>query len=164
MLRDGSTLPSSLPGPAPVAPITVQQWLGFYGLNDVPAIAPGGGLIPATGQGQTVVIISIYRDPSYRDSSDPNWMQSGLAVYSQEMGLNTNFGFTMVNEDGDPSFADLPARGIRQTTASSTSTRSRSTRSHRTRTLSISLPIAVRLRTGSRVSRPRCCSTRQSSR
>ena len=114
LLRDGSVELPPLPGPPPTPPITDQQWLSFYGLNDVPVEVPGGGTVPATGQGQTVVIVSIYRDGSYRDSTDPDWLQSGLAVYSQEMGLTTDFNFTMVGEDGDADYADLPAPGTTQ--------------------------------------------------
>ncbi len=94
LLRDGSVPPD--PGPPPTPTISDQQWLGFYGLDDVPVEAPGGGVVPATGQGRTIVIVSVSRDASYLDSTNPNWMNSGLAVHSQAMGLNTVFSFTMV--------------------------------------------------------------------
>jgi hypothetical protein len=87
-------LPFDFGSPTPVG-YTPQQIRTAYGLNN---ITLGGK--PGDGTGQTIAIVDAYDDPSFLDSTDPNFSSSDLAQFDQAFGLPDPPSFTKYNENG----------------------------------------------------------------
>jgi hypothetical protein len=73
--------------------MTANEVRAQYGINDVRF-----GNVIGDGAGQTIAIIAAYDHPGFVDSTDPNYAQSDLAVFSRAMGL-----------PDPPSFKKIPA-------------------------------------------------------
>ncbi|MBX6312262.1 MAG: S8 family serine peptidase [Isosphaeraceae bacterium] len=115
LVMDASSSP--IP-PLPRQPVNVGSVRSYYGLDQIQFPQPGGGTIAGDGRGQTVAIVMTARDASYTNSSDPNWLSSGLAQYSianglpyNQAGTNSDFSFTLMNQWGDTDPSHLPAPG-----------------------------------------------------
>ncbi len=114
----GFAVPTFVPGTAPfampaagtglgqIAPLlgaSPQQLEEAYGINQI-----FFGTIKGDGAGQTVAIVDADDNPSFLDSSDPNFASSALAVYDQIFGLPNPPSFTKFNEYGDTAYSSLP--------------------------------------------------------
>lgn len=104
------------PPDAALRTIPLPAIKAYYGLNDLTFPTGGGSQVGATGQGQTIAILSVgIPDMSYVDSptatSTPaqvaQWNTSSLALFSHAMGLpddlpgsaQPSFQFQMVDEN-----------------------------------------------------------------
>ena len=74
-------LPFDFGSPTPVG-YTPQQIQTAYGINN---ITLGG--VTGDGRDQTIAIVDAYDDPSFLDSTDPNFSSSDLAQFDQAFGL-----------------------------------------------------------------------------
>lgn len=111
LVLDGSvTLPPSAPAPSSNADLPTPVALrSYYGVGDLEFAGTGSTTVAADGRGQTVVVIGVNQDPTFRNSSDPDWQQSALAQFSKNRGLpynaagwNSDFSFQMVTKTGAP--------------------------------------------------------------
>ena len=80
--------------------LTPQQILGAYGIDSIKV----GSLI-GNGEGQTIVIVDAYDNPSFVSSSDPNYVNSDLYKFNHYFGL-PDFG-----GPGQPTFLKLDQFG-----------------------------------------------------
>ncbi len=88
-------LVNGLPYPVGYAPQDLQT---AYGVNNI-----SFGRVKGDGAGQTIAIVDAYDDPSFVNSTDPNFSQSDLAQFDLAFGLPDPPSFTKVNESGQTS-------------------------------------------------------------
>ncbi len=82
---------------------TPQQIQTAYGVDK---ITFGG--VQGNGAGQTIAIVDAYDDPSFVDSTDPDFSASDLAQFDQTFGLADPPSFTKYNESGQTT--NLPGK------------------------------------------------------
>ena len=74
---------------------TPQQLRTAYGLNQVSFAG-----IKGDGAGQTIALVDAYDNPSFVNSTDPNFNTSALHIFDQTFGLPDPPSFTKVNQNG----------------------------------------------------------------
>jgi parallel beta-helix repeat protein len=100
----GKLVPLDTPGPVGYTP---QQLQTAYGLNQV-----SFGGIKGDGTGQTIALVDAYDNPSFVNSTDPNFDTSSLHIFDQTFGLPDPPSFTKVNENGQAAPLPAPAGGF----------------------------------------------------
>ena len=88
----GKLVPLSLPAPQGYTP---QQLQTAYGLNQVSFSGTKGD-----GAGQTIALVDAYDNPSFVNSTDPNFDTSALHIFDQTFGLPDPPSFTKINQNG----------------------------------------------------------------
>jgi len=88
----GKLVPLVTPGPVGYTP---QQLQTAYGLNKVSFAG-----IKGDGTGQTIALVDTFDNPSFVNSTDPNFATSALHIFDQTFGLPDPPSFTKVNEYG----------------------------------------------------------------
>ena len=91
----GTLVPDLASGPTGYTP---QQLQTAYGLNQISFSG-----IKGDGSGQTIALVDPYDNPSFLNSSDPNFNTSALHVFDQQFGLPDPPSFTKVNQTGQAS-------------------------------------------------------------
>ena len=91
----GTLVPDQTSGPTGYTP---QQLQTAYGLNQISFSG-----IKGDGTGQTIALVDAYDNPSFVNSSDPNFDTSALHVFDQQFGLPDPPSFTKVNQTGQAS-------------------------------------------------------------
>jgi parallel beta-helix repeat protein len=89
---EGKLVPLFTPGPTGYTP---QQLQTAYGLNQVNFAG-----IKGDGAGQTIALVDAYDNPSFVNSTDPNFNTSALHIFDQTFGLPDPPSFTKVNQNG----------------------------------------------------------------
>ena len=92
---NGTLVPDQTSGPTGYTP---QQLQTAYGLNQISFSG-----IKGDGTGQTIALVDAYDNPSFVNSSDPNFDTSALHVFDQQFGLPDPPSFTKVNQTGQAS-------------------------------------------------------------
>ena len=90
-----SSFPTRARGPTGYTP---QQLQTAYGLNQISFSG-----IKGDGTGQTIALVDAYDNPSFVNSTDPNFDTSALHVFDQQFGLPDPPSFTKVNQTGQAS-------------------------------------------------------------
>ncbi len=93
---DGSYAGLNSPGSGAMTP--QQMRTAYYGAN---TFVYGG--VTGTGAGQTIALIDAYGDPSFVNSTDPNFAHSDLHVFDQQFGLPDPPSFTKYSQSGSTS-------------------------------------------------------------
>jgi CSLREA domain-containing protein len=92
---NGDLIPDQTSGPTGYTP---QQLQAAYGLNQISFSG-----IKGDGTGQTIALVDAYDNPSFVNSSDPNFDTSALHVFDQQFGLPDPPTFAKVNQTGQSS-------------------------------------------------------------
>jgi hypothetical protein len=84
-----------LSGSAKPGGILPSQMREAYGINNITF-----GSVVGDGTGQTIAIVDAYDDPSFVNSTNPNFSTSDLAEFDSSFGLPNPPSFTKVNQTG----------------------------------------------------------------
>ena len=107
--HDPSRIPAGLtPSPMGILPqdnglhfpvgYTPDQLQTAYGIGNIKF-----GSVTGDGTGQTIAIVDAYDDPSFVNSTDPNFANSDLAQFDSQLGIRRSAQLHKVNESGQTS-------------------------------------------------------------
>ena len=110
---DGKYVPDqqSAPTSSGLTPLQLQTAYGLStGNGSAPSVYNNNitfGTVKGNGAGQTIAVIDAYNNPSFVDSSSPNYRGSALYEFDKEFGLPDPPSFTIYNQLGQTT--NLPA-------------------------------------------------------
>jgi hypothetical protein len=90
----------STPTQSPFTPAAIRSAYGFSSVSF--SGGKGGSSVAANGAGQTIAIVDAFADPD---------LTGDLAIFDHTFGLPAPPTFTILNENGTPSLANVPLSG-----------------------------------------------------